>query len=121
MFIRVKTAKNHRYLQLVQNRREGRRTVQRVVATLGRVDDLMSSGSLTAMRRSLERFSGPAPEDQPGRDVLALTLPVNRPEAQAHLLVTHLGQERASALLDALANVLGHKPMTATARGEEGK
>ena len=40
MFVRVKGKEPNRYLQIVENRREGKRTLQRVVATLGRVDEL---------------------------------------------------------------------------------
>ena len=35
MFARVKKTGQYQYLQLVQNRREGKKTIQRVVATLG--------------------------------------------------------------------------------------
>ena len=34
MFVRVKGKEPNRYLQIVENRREGKRTLQRVVATL---------------------------------------------------------------------------------------
>jgi hypothetical protein len=40
MFVRVKRAGEHKYLQLVENRREGKKTRQRIVATLGRLDRL---------------------------------------------------------------------------------
>jgi len=35
MFARVKKTGQYQYLQLVQNRREGKKTIQRVVATAG--------------------------------------------------------------------------------------
>ena len=38
MFVRVKRSGPHEYLQIVQNRREGKRVRQTVVATLGRLD-----------------------------------------------------------------------------------
>lgn len=56
MFFRVKPSGGHRYLQLVENHREGRRTVQRVLLTLGRLDRLTSTGSTDALLRSLARF-----------------------------------------------------------------
>ena len=38
MFARVKKAGPHEYLQIVENSRDGKRTVQRVIATVGRMD-----------------------------------------------------------------------------------
>ena len=40
MFARIKKSGRNEYLQLVQNRREGKKTIQRVVATIGRMDEL---------------------------------------------------------------------------------
>lgn len=56
MFFRVKPSGPYRYLQLVENHREGYRTVQRVLLTLGRLDELMATGSTDALLRSLSRF-----------------------------------------------------------------
>ena len=56
MFVRAKASGDYRYLQVVENHREGKRTVQRVVCTLGRVDELISSGATDALLRSLARF-----------------------------------------------------------------
>ncbi len=56
MFFRVKPSGPYRYLQLVENHREGRRTVQRVLLTLGRLDQLTAAGSTDALLRSLARF-----------------------------------------------------------------
>lgn len=56
MFIRVKSTGNHRYLQVVENHREGSRTRQRVLCTLGRADELVASGATDALLRSLARF-----------------------------------------------------------------
>lgn len=56
MFFRVKPSGTYRYLQLVENHREGRRTVQRVLLTLGRLDQLTAAGSTDALLRSLARF-----------------------------------------------------------------
>lgn len=58
MFPRIKKTGKYQYLQVVENRREGRRTVQRVVATLGRVDELKAHGNLDALVRGLARFTG---------------------------------------------------------------
>lgn len=57
MFVRVKTAGPHRYLQVVENHREGRRTVQQVIGTLGRLDQLTADGTLDSLIKSLARFS----------------------------------------------------------------
>ena len=56
MFFRVKPSGPYRYLQLVENHREGYRTVQRVLCTLGRLDQLTAAGSTDGLLRSLARF-----------------------------------------------------------------
>jgi len=56
MFVRVKGAEPYRYLQIVENHREGKRVVQRVLCTLGREKDLMADGTTDALLRSLARF-----------------------------------------------------------------
>lgn len=56
MFIRIKGTEPYRYLQIVENHREGKQTRQRVLCTLGRVDQLEASGSTDALLRSLARF-----------------------------------------------------------------
>src|SRR5271157_590658 len=48
MFFRTKTSGPRTYLQVVENRWEGGRSRQRVIATLGRFDDLQRSGQLEA-------------------------------------------------------------------------
>jgi len=55
MFFRVSGAGKYRCLQIVENRREGRRTVQHVLFTLGRLEDLQG-GSIDVLLRSLARF-----------------------------------------------------------------
>jgi len=57
MFIRVKRAGKYQYLQLVENRREGKRTRQRIIATLGRLDRLCAKGQIDTLLRSLGRFA----------------------------------------------------------------
>jgi hypothetical protein len=56
MFFRIKPSGQYRYLQLVENHREGYRTVQRVLFTLGRLDKLTATGSVDMLLRSLARF-----------------------------------------------------------------
>ena len=57
MFVRAKTSGPHTYLQIVENRREGGKTRQRVVASLGRAEALVASGALDRLIRSACRFS----------------------------------------------------------------
>ena len=57
MFARVKTSGLYQYLQIVQNRREGTKTIQRVVATIGRMDQIQEKGEIEKLVRSLSRFS----------------------------------------------------------------
>jgi transposase len=53
----VKKSGLYEYLQIVQNRREGTKTIQRVVATIGRMDQIQEKGEIENLVRSLSRFS----------------------------------------------------------------
>lgn len=53
MFVRVKKAGNNSYIQIVENRRDGHTVRQYVIATLGKADELIESGKLDSMARSL--------------------------------------------------------------------
>ena len=57
MFARVKKSGAYQYLQIVENRREGSKTVQRVLSTIGRLDHLHAKGDVENLVRSLSRFS----------------------------------------------------------------
>ena len=57
MFVRVKRSGPHEYLQIVQNRREGKKVRQTVVATLGRRDRLAATGAVDQLLRSGARFA----------------------------------------------------------------
>src|SRR5882724_7361496 len=57
MFFRTKSSGTRSYLQIVENRWEGGQTRQRVVATLGRLDQLQHSGQLDALLASGARFA----------------------------------------------------------------
>jgi transposase len=57
MFFRTKHSGTRSYLQIVENRWEDGRTRQRVVATLGRLDQLQQSGQLDALLASGARLS----------------------------------------------------------------
>jgi transposase len=57
MFARVKKTGKYQYLQIVENRKEGGKVRQQVVATLGRLDQLQEKGRVETLIRSLSRFS----------------------------------------------------------------
>lgn len=57
MFARVKKSGRYQYLQIVENRRDGAKTFQRVICTVGRLDQLHAKGSVETLIRSLSRFS----------------------------------------------------------------
>jgi transposase len=57
MFARVKKSGKYQYLQIVENRKEAGRVKQRVIATVGRMDQLQDKGRIETLIRSLSRFS----------------------------------------------------------------
>ena len=57
MFARIKKSGKYQYLQIVQNRREAGKTVQRVIATVGRLDQMHQKGEVEKLIRSISRFS----------------------------------------------------------------
>ena len=57
MFVRVKNVGTYRYRQIAENRREGKRVKQTIIATLGRLDKLAASGAIDQLLRSAARFS----------------------------------------------------------------
>jgi hypothetical protein len=63
MFPRIKRVRRgeriHEYVQLVEGRREGDKVRQRVVATLGRVDELKASGQLDRWAGAFTRMDPP--------------------------------------------------------------
>ena len=56
MFFRQKKSGNRVYLQIVENRWEDGRSKQRVIATLGRLDQLQQTGQLEGLLRSGVKF-----------------------------------------------------------------
>ena len=60
MFFRKKTSGGRTCLQIVENRREDGAVRQRVIATLGRLEDLRQSGQLERLLRSGARFADKA-------------------------------------------------------------
>ncbi len=57
MFVRVKPSGPRQYLQIVESYRENGRVRQRVIATLGRTEEMTSSGQIDGLMRSLGRFA----------------------------------------------------------------
>lgn len=57
MFARTKKSGKYEYLQIVENRRQEGKTHQRVIATVGRMDQLARKGDVENLIRSLSRFS----------------------------------------------------------------
>lgn len=57
MFFRIKKSQTRQYLQIVENFREGDRVRQRVLTTLGRLDQLQQSGQLDGLLACGARFA----------------------------------------------------------------
>lgn len=57
MFARVKKSGKYQYLQIVENRKEAGKVRQRVIATIGRLDQLQDKDKIEPLVRSLSRFS----------------------------------------------------------------
>jgi transposase len=57
MFARVKKSGKYQYLQIVENRKEKGKVKQRVIATIGRMDQLHEKDRVETLIRSLARFS----------------------------------------------------------------
>jgi hypothetical protein len=57
MFVRVKPSGRRKYLQVAESFREGRKVRQRVVCTLGRLDELQAEGNIDGLLKSLARFA----------------------------------------------------------------
>ena len=49
MFFRLKTSGQRGYVQIVENKRDGAAVRQRVIANLGRADELAASGALASL------------------------------------------------------------------------
>ena len=79
MFFRQKPSGPYRYLQIVENHREGGKVRQRTLTTVGRLDLLQASGQLDALMRSGLRFCEKlavidAVEKSPGAGVATLRI-----------------------------------------------
>ena len=57
MFARIKKSGKYQYLQIVENRKVKGKVIQRVIATIGRMDQLKEKDRVETLIRSLSRFS----------------------------------------------------------------
>jgi transposase len=57
MFARIKKSGKYQYLQIVENRKVKGKVIQRVLVTLGRMDQLHEKDRIETLIRSLSRFS----------------------------------------------------------------
>ncbi|MBP7461769.1 MAG: transposase, partial [Candidatus Delongbacteria bacterium] len=100
MFARIKQSGSYQYLQIVENRREGNKVIQRVIATLGNLDVLQSKQEIENIIRSLSRFSS--------QSIMALTeqsqVAANTKSIGPGLIFDRLWKELG--IKDAIANQL---------------
>ena len=57
MFARIKKSGKYHYLQIVENNKVKGQVKQRVIATIGRLDQLQEKGRVETLIRSLSRYS----------------------------------------------------------------
>ena len=57
MFARIKKSGPHQYLQIVENHKVKGKVIQRVIATVGRMDQLQAKNQVETLIRSLSRYS----------------------------------------------------------------
>lgn len=57
MYTRIKKSGKYEYLQICQSIREGKKVKQRVIATIGRMDQLNDKGDIEKLVRSLAKYS----------------------------------------------------------------
>ncbi|MBI5555705.1 MAG: transposase, partial [Elusimicrobia bacterium] len=57
MFLRVKKSSGREYLQIAESQRAGAKVRQRVIGTIGRVEELQEKGPIDQLLRSLAKYS----------------------------------------------------------------
>jgi len=57
LFARTKKSGKYQYLQIVENHKEKGKVKQRVISTIGRMDEIQAKGQVETLIRSLSRFS----------------------------------------------------------------
>ena len=103
MFPRVKRTGHYEYLQIVHNERVGRRVCQRVLVTLGRLDELQKTGQLDSLVASLAQFTDHTAVLTAYRE--GDLCPASTVRIGANLVFSRLWQEIGAA--DVLRNLLG--------------
>jgi hypothetical protein len=108
MYFRRKTSAGRVYLQIVESRREGDKVRQQVIATLGRVDELQTSGQLERLLRSGARFASKSLMLNATVDDAAFKVAVRR--IGPALVFERLWEETGCrAVISELAGARGHK------------
>jgi hypothetical protein len=108
MYFRRKQSQGRIYLQLVESQRTGDQVRQRVIATLGRLDELAASGQLDRLLRSGARFVQQAMVLDAVRNGEAPAVAVRR--IGPALLFERLWQESGcQAVIAAVAGKRGHR------------
>jgi hypothetical protein len=108
MYFRRKQSQGRIYLQIVESHRTGDQVRQRVIATLGRLDELEASGQLDRLLRSGARFVQQAMVLEAARNDAAPAVAVHRigPALLFERLWTETG---CQAVITALARRRGHR------------
>ena len=108
MYFRKKTSGGRAYLQIVESRRYGKQVRQQVIATLGRIDELQSSGQLDRLLRSGARFATEAVVLDAVENETAMRVAVRR--IGPALVFERLWQETGcQSVIAALAAGRGHR------------
>ena len=108
MYFRRKQSQGRIYLQIVESHRSGDQVRQRVIATLGRLDELEASGQLDRLLRSGARFVQQAMVLDAARTGDAPAVAVRR--IGPALLFERLWQETGChSVITALARGRGHR------------
>jgi hypothetical protein len=108
MYFRRKQSQGRFYLQIVESHRSGDQVRQRVIATLGRLDELEASGQLDRLLRSGARFVRQAMVLDAARSGDAPAIAVRR--IGPALLFERLWQETGcQAVIAGLARKRGHR------------
>lgn len=97
--VQVRRGRNiYRYLKLVESYRDGGRVRQRVVANLGREDELKSSGQLNALAGTLARLDPPLVGQRRDVGPLLVVAAVVKRLGLATIVGRHLPEHRRSQL-----------------------
>ncbi len=108
MYVRRKQSQGRIYLQIVESQRTGDQVRQRVIATLGRLDELEASGQLDRLLRSGARFVQQAMVLDATRNGDALAVAVRR-IGPAPLFERLWAETGCQSVIATLARGRGHR------------